>query len=79
MPRWVYSDRRLTVPADSMVPGALGPVAIILDGGTIVYSAPASGPLRDTAYVLPGGVRASAADLRAVVPNLTPGTSVYVY
>ncbi len=79
VPRWVYTDRRLAVPADSMVAGALGPVAILLEGGAVIYSQPASGPLRDSAYVLPGAVRASAEDLRAIMPNLAPGTPVYVY
>jgi hypothetical protein len=79
VPRWVYSDRRLAAPADSMVAGALGPVAVLLLGGTVIYSPPLTGPLRDTAYILPGAIRASAEDLRAVLPNLTPGTPVYVY
>jgi hypothetical protein len=79
VPKWVYTDRRLAVPADTMVVGALGPVAILLEGGAVIYSQPATGPLRDTAYVLPGAVRANADDLRAVVPNLTPGTPVYIY
>jgi hypothetical protein len=79
VPRWVYTDRRLAVPADSMVAGALGPVAILLEGGAVIYSQPTAGPLKDSAYVLPGAVRANAEDLRAIVPNLTPGTPVYVY
>ena len=79
VPKWVYTDRRLPVPADTMVAGALGPVAILLEGGAVIYSQPSVGPLKDSAYVLPGAVRANADDLRAVVPNLTPGTPVYVY
>ncbi len=43
VPRWVYTDRRLAVPADSMVAGALGPVAILLEGGAVIYSQPAVG------------------------------------
>ncbi len=78
-PKWVYTDRRLTAPADSMVAGALGPVAILLEGGAVIYSQPSVGPLKDSAYVLPGAARANADDLRAVAPNLTPGTPVYVY
>jgi hypothetical protein len=62
-----------------MVVGALGPVAILLQGGAVIYSLPTVGPLRDTAYVLPGAVRANAEDLRAIIPNLTPGTPVYFY
>ena len=79
VPRWVYSDRRLPVPADSMVAGALGPVGILLGSGTVIYSRPAAGPLRDPAYMLPGAILANSDDLRAVAPNLTPGTPVYIY
>jgi len=79
VPRWVFKDRRLAVPADSMVPGALGPVAVLLGSGTVIYSLPTTGPLRDPTYVLPGAIRASADDLRAIAPNLVPGTPVYIY
>ena len=79
VPRWVYADRGLPVPRERAVTGALGPVAILLDGGTVIYSFPSTGPLNDSAYVLPGAVRARAEDLRAVAPNLTPGSSVYFF
>jgi hypothetical protein len=77
IPKWVYADRH--IPADSApVRGALGD-AILLDGGTVIYSDPQLGPLADTAYVLPGSVRAREADIKAIEPNLKPGTSVYFY
>jgi hypothetical protein len=79
VPRWVYLDRGIPVPADRMVQGALGPIAIVLDGGTVIYSQPSVGPLNDPGYVLPGAVRASAADLQAILPDLNRGTSVYFY
>ena len=79
VPKWVYSDRRLAPPADSMVPGALGSVAILLASGTVIYSLPGVGPLKDSTYLLPGAARADAGDLRAVAPNLPPGTPVYIY
>jgi hypothetical protein len=79
VPTWVYADRGLTPPEERTVRGALGPVAIVLEGGTVVYSRPKAGPLNDSAYVLPGGVRARAEDLRAIVPNLKRGTTVYFY
>lgn len=79
VPKWVYSDRRLTAPADSMVTGALGPVAIILASGAVIYSLPSTGPLRDSSYVLPGAARADETDLRAIAPDLAPGTPVYIY
>jgi hypothetical protein len=61
------------------VKGALGPIAVLLDDGTVVYSRPTEGPLADDAYVLPGGVRADAADLEAIRENLGPGLPVYFH
>lgn len=79
VPPWVYADRGLAVPAERAVIGGLGPVAVLLDGGAVIYSQPLAGPLADSAYVLPGAVRARAEDLRAVVPNLAPGMRIYFY
>ena len=79
IPRWVYLDRGLAVPEDRSVKGALGPVALLLNGGTVMYSMPSAGPLNDSSYVLPGSVRASASDLRAILPNLKTGMRVYFY
>jgi hypothetical protein len=78
IPPWVFHDRGL-VPGDSVLAGALGPSAIILDGGTVIYSLPSVGPLNDSSYVLPGAIRARASDLRAIAPNLQPGVAVYFY
>jgi len=79
VPPWVYADRGLPVPADRTVIGGLGATAVLLDGGAIIYTLPASGPLADSAYVLPGAVRVRAEDLRAVAPNLAPGMRIYFY
>ena len=79
VPKWVFTDRGLAVPAERSIPGALGPTALMLSGGTVVYTLPSAGPLNDSAYVLPGSVRVRAADLQAVLPNLSPGTTVYFY
>ncbi|HET7459234.1 MAG TPA: hypothetical protein VFJ74_16410 [Gemmatimonadaceae bacterium] len=79
VPRWVYADRGLAVPEDRALKGALGPAAVILDGGTVVYTMPTVGPLNDSTYVMPGSVRVRASDLRAVVPDLKPGMTVYFY
>ena len=79
VPAWVYRDRGLAVPADRTIRGALGDVALILDGGTVLYTLPGEGPLADSSYVMPGGVRVRATDLRAVLPNISPGTAVYFY
>jgi hypothetical protein len=79
VPAWVYSDRGRRSPATLSLVGALGPVAIVLNGGTVIYSLPSVGPLNDSSYLLPGSIRASAEDLRAVAPNLQRGTVVYFY
>lgn len=79
VPDWVYRDRGIPVPSERVVKGALGPVAILLDGGTVIYSLPEAGPLNDSGYVLPGSIRVRAEDLRAIVPNLGKGTVVYFY
>lgn len=79
VPAWVYADRGLPLPADRVVAGGLGAAAVVLDGGAIIYTLPTSGPLADSAYVLPGAVRARTEDLRAVVPNLVPGMRIYFY
>lgn len=79
IPKWVYTDRGLAVPANRMVPGALGPHAVIFTGGTVLYSMPTSGPLADSAYVMPGSVRASVSDMKAIAPNLSAGMTIYFY
>jgi hypothetical protein len=79
VPDWVYADRGLPVPGDRQIPGALGPVAIILDSGALLYSRPAVGPLSDASYVLPGSVRAEAPELEAIRADLQPGMAVYFH
>ena len=79
VPTWVYRDRGLAVPEQRSIKGALGPAAIVLSGGTVVYSMPSAGPLNDSSYVLPGSIRARAADLKAILPNLQNGMTVYFY
>jgi hypothetical protein len=79
VPEWVYVDRGWPVPGERGLPGALGPLAIFLDSGAILYSRPAVGPLSDVGYVLPGGVRAEAADFEAIRESLEPGMAVYFH
>jgi hypothetical protein len=79
VPEWVYTDCGLPVPGDRRTPGALGPLAIFLDSGTILYSRPAEGPLSNVGYVLPGSVRAEALDLEAIRENVQPGMAVYFH
>jgi hypothetical protein len=79
IPRWVYTDRGLAAGGDATLKGALGPAAIVLDGGTVIYSLPSVGPLNDSSYVLPGAIRVRASDLKAIAPSLRPGVPVYFY
>lgn len=81
VPRWVFTHRGLAVPsgADRAVRGGLGTLALILDDGTLIYSLPASGPLSDPAYVMPGTLRADLPDLEAIRESLTPGLPVYFH
>jgi hypothetical protein len=78
-PDWVYADRGLQPQVRMPLQGALGPAAIILDGGTVIYSLPSVGPLNDSTYVLPGAIRVRASDLKAIASNLRPGVAVYFY
>jgi hypothetical protein len=79
LPDWAWSARGLPVPARRSVPGALGPIALVLSGGTVIYSRPSVPPLDAADYVLPGSVRAEAADLEAILENLRPGMPVYFH
>ena len=79
VPEWVYVDRGWPVPGNRRIPGALGPLAIFLDSGAVLYSRPAVGPLGDVSYVLPGSVRAEAPDFAAIRENLQPGMAVYFH
>ena len=79
VPRWVFTDRGLAEPAGRTRKGALGPRAPVLSGGTVVYSMPSVGPLNDSTYVMPGAVRAGAADLDAIAPNVKAGMTIYFY
>ncbi|MGH7710532.1 MAG: hypothetical protein ACREOG_04580, partial [Gemmatimonadaceae bacterium] len=79
VPGWVYRDRGLPTPNDTLLRGGLGPVGIVLSDGNVIYATPDAGPLADSAYVLPGSVRAERVDLRAIEPNVTAGMKVYFY
>ena len=79
LPRWVWLDRGLAAPDSRRAAGLLGPQALVLSGGTVLYSLPASGPLADSSYVMPGAVRLSATDLAAIRENLSAGMRVYVF
>ena len=78
VPVWVYLDRGMEAPQQRVLAGGLG-LAVILDGGAIIYAQPSVGPLADSTYVLPGAIRARPEDLRAILPNISPGIRVYLY
>lgn len=52
---------------------------ILLDGGTLLAPSDANPLASDTNPIPPGGVRISRADLKAILPNLSPGMRVYFY
>ncbi|MDD5456200.1 MAG: L,D-transpeptidase [Candidatus Margulisbacteria bacterium] len=79
VPDWVYKQRGLKPLSGNSITGALGPLAIFLDSGTIIYTRPASGPLADDSYILPGSVRISTTDAEAIRKELLPGMVVYFY
>jgi hypothetical protein len=79
IPEWVYADRGLAPPADRAIPGALGELALVLDGGAVVYALPAAGPLNDSSFVFPGAIRVRHQDLMAIGPVMSPGMRVYFY
>jgi hypothetical protein len=79
VPEWVYADRGWPVPDGRSAPGALGPLAILLDSGAVLYSLPPVGPLSGVSYVLPGSVRVEAPDFEAIRENVHPGMAVYFH
>jgi hypothetical protein len=79
VPGWVFTDRGMAAPSDRRITGALGPAAVVLSGGSVMYSPPEGGPLQDSSYVIPGSIRARPDDLRAVLENLRAGMTVYFY
>ena len=79
LPPWLWADRGLAPPAERSGPGWTGPAAVALSGGTLLYALPATGPLADSSYVMPGAIRLAEADLRAIRENLSGGTRVYVF
>lgn len=79
VPAWIFGDRGLDAPQERRIPGALGTNALVLSGGTVIYALPDSGVLADSTYIVPGAVRLSRTDLRAIAPNITPGLTVYFY
>lgn len=78
LPAWVWTQRGLSPPSNRRLAGALGPVALVLSGGTLIYSEPAPVPL-EPGHPLPGGVLADRHDLTAILENVKPGMPVYFH
>lgn len=79
VPAQVFAERALPVPAARALPGVLGRDALVLAGGTVIYALPDSGLLADSSYILPGALRVTRRDLRAIAPVITAGTTVYFF
>ena len=79
LPAWVWVDRGLPVPTVRADSGWVGRGAIVTTGGTLIYSLPATGPLADSSYVMPGSIRVPASDLAAIRENLSSGMRVYFF
>ena len=79
IPEWVYVSRGQAVPSESArrVAGGMGAYVITLDDGTMIYSRPQAGPLREG--VVPAGFVASAGDLSAIFDAVEDETPVYIY
>jgi hypothetical protein len=52
---------------------------ITLDGGTVIIASDAQSVVQDPGALPPGSVRISRNDLKAIMPNLSPGMRVYFY
>lgn len=78
-PEWLFVQRGEPVPEKRGLAGGLGPLALILDQGAIIYTLPDTGPLSDPDYVMPGSVLVKAADMEAIRGSLRPGLAVYCY
>ena len=79
LPAWLWTDRGLPIPAQRSEAGWTGPGAIVTTGGTLIYSTPASGPLADSSYIMPGAIRLPVADLNAIRGSLARGMKVYFF
>lgn len=79
IPASVYARRGVPTPPERAHPGVVGRTAALLGDGMVIYAAPDTGLLADSAAALPGSIRVTKADLRALAPNLVRGMAVYFY
>src|SRR5256714_9406633 len=81
-----FGPERTPSPNDSAPPEAvprgertiadLGDTRIVLDGGTQILSASTT---NDSTPIPPGALRITTEDMKAIMPNLSPGMKVYFY
>src|SRR6185437_14417745 len=69
----------VAAPRGQRTVASIGPWAITLDGGTLIYADSGRDALSDGAGVTPGNVRVAATDFEAIMPDVKPGMSVYFF
>lgn len=69
----------VVVPRGQRTVAKISDAGIVLEGGTVFAPSDANPLASDTNPIPPGGVRISRADLKAILPNLSPGMRVYFY
>jgi hypothetical protein len=57
----------------------LSETKITLDGGAQILSSTSARLANDPTAIPPGSLRISLEDMKAIMPNLTPGMKVYFY
>jgi hypothetical protein len=67
------------IPRGERTVADVSPVGITLDGGTRILTSAAADPASDSTPIPPGSLRISAADMKAILPNLGAGMKVYFY
>ncbi len=69
----------VAAPRGQRTVAAVAPWRITLDGGTTIYADSGRDLSGDAAPASPGNVRVGATDLQAILPDVKPGMSVYLY
>ncbi len=69
----------VVVPRGERTVARISDEGIALEGGTLIAPSDAESVAADKNPIPPGGVRIARTDLKAIMPNLTPGMRVYFY
>ena len=69
----------IVVPRGQRTVAKFSDAGIVLEGGTVMAPSDANPLASDTNPIPPGGVRISRTDLKAILPDLSPGMRVYFY